>query len=234
MTEFSIPAFAALWLGILTSISPCPLASNIAAVSYIGKSLADTRKVLLSGLAYVLGRTLVYSALGFLLVKSFVSAPGLSFFLQRHGNEVLGPLLILIGLFLLKIIRLDFLSFSAGGENRFQNVKGILPAFLMGGVFALSFCPVSAALFFGALVPLAAKESSAVLLPSLFGIGTGLPVALFAVLAAQGLKSAGRFYDNMAKFERAARLSTGLIFIGAGIWICVKYLLPLICGGTDA
>lgn len=229
MPDISIPAIAALWLGILTAVSPCPLATNIAAVSYIGKSLSDAKAVMWSGLAYVLGRTLVYATLGFLLVKSLVSAPGLSFFLQKHGNQILGPILIVMGLFLLRIIKLEFLGFNIGnGQERFKNSKGVAPSLLMGAVFALSFCPVSAALFFGALVPLAAKESSAVILPSLFGIGTGLPVALFAVIGALGLQSAGQFYHNMAKLERGARIATGVIFLSAGGWLCVKYILPVI------
>jgi len=225
MPEVSLPPLAAVWLGILTAISPCPLATNIAAVSYIGKSLAHTRTVLLGGLAYVLGRTLVYALLGFVLVKSLVSAPWLSFSLQKYGNQLLGPLLVIIGLLLLRVIKLDFLGFTFGdGHSRFKDTKGVIPSFLMGAFFALSFCPVSAALFFGSLVPLATRESSALLLPSLFGIGTGLPVALFAVMTALGLQSAGQFYHSMAKLEKAARLATGAIFIVAGIWLCAKHI----------
>lgn len=232
MPDISIPSLAAFWLGLLTAISPCPLATNIAAVSYIGKSLSHTKTVLLSGLAYVLGRTLVYTALGFVLVKSLVSAPGLSFFLQKHGNQLLGPALIVIGVFLLRVIRLEFLGFTIGdGHSRFKDAKGVIPSFLMGAFFALSFCPVSAALFFGSLVPLSMKESSAILLPSLFGIGTGLPVALFAVMVAMGLKSAGHFYHSMTKLERVVRIATGVIFVGAGIWLCIKYILPVLSGG---
>jgi len=229
MAEISLPALAAFWLGLLTAISPCPLAANVAAVSYIGKSISHTKTVLWCGLAYVLGRTLVYAALGFLLVKSVVSAPGLSFFLQKYGNQLLGPLLIIVGLFLLRVVKLDFLGFTiGGGHSRFKDAKGVIPSFLMGAFFALSFCPVSAALFFGSLVPLSIKESSAILLPSSFGIGTGLPVALFAVMAALGLKSAGEFYHNMAKLERVVRITTGVIFAAAGAWLCVKYILPTI------
>lgn len=234
MPEISVPAIAALWLGVLTSISPCPLATNIAAVSYIGKSLADTRMVFWSGLAYVAGRTMVYVLLGFLLVKSLVAASGVSFFLQKYGNQILGPLLIVVGLFLLRFIKLEFLGFGAFGAEKFRNSKGVIPALLMGAVFALSFCPVSAALYFGALVPLAVKESSSVVLPSLYGIGTGLPVALFAVLLALGLQSAGRFYDGMASLERVMRIITGIVFVAAGGWLCVKYILPLLSGGGDA
>lgn len=227
--DFSFPALTALWLGILTAISPCPLASNIAAVSYLGKEIAHAKTVLWCGLAYVLGRTLVYTVLGILLVKSLVSAPGVSFFLQKHGPLLLGPALIIVGLFLLRVIRLDFLGFTLGdGQSRFKNAKGVVPSFFMGGFFALSFCPVSAALFFGTLVPLAAREESAILLPVLFGAGTGLPVALFAGMVAFGLKSAGQFYHNMAKLEKFASMATGVIFIAAGLWASVKYLAPLL------
>jgi len=224
--DVSIPAVGAFWLGLMTAISPCPLATNIAAVSYIGRSLSETGSVLRCGLAYVLGRVLAYVALGFLLVKSLISAPGVSFFLQRHGNQVLGPLLVLVGLFLLRVIRLDFLSFSAG-DGLLARGRGVLPAFLMGVLFALSFCPVSAALFFGGLVPMASREMSPVMLPTLFGLGTGLPVAAFAVMAALGLRSAGRFYDGMARLEKAARLATGVVFVLAGIWLCGKYVVPV-------
>ncbi|MFN2377383.1 MAG: sulfite exporter TauE/SafE family protein, partial [Candidatus Binatia bacterium] len=147
---------SALWLGILTSISPCPLASNIAAVSYVGRHAEDARRVLLAGLAYSVGRAVTYVLVGWLVVASVLSIPSVSFFLQQRMNQILGPLLILIGIGILGWIplRLPSTGFSDGLRERVA-ARGILGAGSLGVLFALSFCPVSAGLFFGALIPLA-------------------------------------------------------------------------------
>jgi cytochrome c-type biogenesis protein len=79
----SLGIVTAVWLGLLTSISPCPLASNIAAISYIGRRVGSPRQVMLSGVLYTLGRSLAYVVLGALLVASVLSVPQLSMFLHN-------------------------------------------------------------------------------------------------------------------------------------------------------
>jgi len=167
---------SALWLGILTSISPCPLATNIAAISFIGRRVGSTRHVLLSGLIYALGRMVTYLALGILLVASILSVPEVSNFLQEYMNKLLGPILVLVGMFLLELIQPN-LSGSGISEKMQRRVEksGVWGAGILGIIFALSFCPLSAALFFGSLIPLSLKHGSSVFLPSLYGIGTALP-----------------------------------------------------------
>ncbi|UCD16850.1 MAG: sulfite exporter TauE/SafE family protein [Candidatus Zixiibacteriota bacterium] len=219
---------SAIWLGILTSISPCPLATNIAAISYIGKRVGSPRRVLLSGLLYMLGRTLAYLILGIILVASILSIPELSYYLQNHMNKVLGPILILVGSFLLGLIPLNFVGLGIG--ERMQNRAagyGIWGAGLLGIIFALSFCPVSAALFFGSLIPLSLKHGSRFFLPSVYGIGTGLPVILFALLAALGTRYVGRVFNKLTQFELWARRITGAIFILVGIYYSLIYLFGL-------
>ncbi len=225
MTELLLLASSALWLGILTSVSPCPLATNIAAITFIGRRLESPRWVFVSGLLYTAGRVLTYTVLGALLVSSVLSAPSSALVLQKYMNQILGPVLILIGMVLLEIITIG--SFGAGLAARLQSRAerwGVLGALLLGVVFALSFCPVSAALFFGSLITIAVKAKSGVLLPAVYGIGTGLPVLVFAVLIAVGARSLAKVFDKVAAFERWARRVTGVIFLGIGIYYTLAYV----------
>ena len=219
---------SALWLGILTSISPCPLATNIAAISYIGKRVADPRMVVLSGLLYMLGRMLAYLGLGILIVASVLSIPDLAYFLQKYMNQFLGPILIVVGIFLLGIIRF---SLPGGGISEKMQKRvascGIWGAGLLGILFALSFCPVSAALFFGSLIPLAVKHNSSYALPSIYGIGTALPVIVFAFIIGFGTHYLSRVFNKITKIEMWARKITGVIFIIAGIYYILIYILKL-------
>jgi cytochrome c biogenesis protein CcdA len=225
MTELLLLAASALWLGILTSVSPCPLATNVAAISFIGRRLESPRWVLVSGLLYTVGRVLTYTVLGVLLVSSLLSAPSAALILQKYMNQILGPVLILIGMLLLEIISLG--SFGSGLAARLQKRAdrwGVLGALLLGVVFALSFCPVSAALFFGSLLTIAVKAKSGILLPAVYGIGTGLPVLAFAFLIAAGARSLAKVFDKVTLFERWARRVTGVVFLGIGIYYTLAYV----------
>jgi len=220
---------SALWLGILTSISPCPLATNIAAVSYVGRQVGSTRAVLLSGALYTLGRTLSYLVLGAAAVWSLMSVVAASNFLQGNFHRFLGPLLIVVGLLLLGIFKISLPGFgvSEGLQQRVDR-SGIWGAFLLGIIFALSFCPVSAALFFGSLIPLAVENASPLLLPTAYGIGTAIPVAGFAILLAAGAGWLGKALDRIQAFEIWARRVTAVVFIGAGVYETLRSTLYLI------
>jgi cytochrome c-type biogenesis protein len=228
MTEVILGATTALWLGILTSISPCPLATNIAAMSYIGRRVDSPRHVFASGVLYTMGRAFTYLFLGALLVKSLLSASSISFALQNNMNKILGPVLILVGLFLLGAFNFSLpgIGLSEKMKSRLEKMGVGGPA-LLGAVFALSFCPVSAALFFGSLIPLAVSSGSPTLLPSVYGIGTALPVTLFALLIASGVHSIGRVYNKVVFFESWARRITGILFIGIGLYFCAVYIFHL-------
>jgi cytochrome c-type biogenesis protein len=220
MDNFWIGIASAVWLGILTSISPCPLATNIVAISYIGKQADRPRTVLLTGTMYTLGRALTYVILGTFLVASLLSLPALSNFLQRYMNKVLGPVLILVGMLLLELLRLPALGGS--GTSRFGERlgrPGAWGAALLGMLFALSFCPTSAALFFGSLIPLSTKSNSAVTL-----LGTALPVFVFAVLVAAGARSVALVFQKLSAVEVWARRITGVVFLMVGIYFCFTYI----------
>ncbi len=228
MDSIWIGIWTAVWLGILTSISPCPLATNIAAVSYIDKGLDRPRRMIASGLGYTAGRTLAYTILGGLAVAGVLSVPGVARFLQRYMNQLLGPLLILAGLILLELVRLPGRNGGPGAQAMDLSRRfGIGGAVLLGGLFALSFCPISAGLFFGSLIPLAATHRSAILLPACYGIGTGLPVVVFALLLGLGFRGIGRAFHQLQIFEGWARRVTGGIFVLVGGYYSWTYLVGL-------
>jgi len=215
----------ALWLGLLTSVSPCPLATNIAAVSFVSRRFAHPVAVLSAGVLYTLGRVLTYAMLGALIVAGLINASRISFFLQFSMGKFLGPAMILVGMVVLDLIRIPFPKgrWLARIEER-AGSWGHPGSFVLGIIFALAFCPVSAALFFGGLIPLALEQDSSLLLPTIYGVGTGLPVAFFAVLFAVGLKRVGRIVHRMAAVELWARRLTGVIFILLGIYETVLAL----------
>lgn len=228
MDSFLLGITSAIWLGILTSISPCPLATNIAAISYIGKRVANPRLVFLSGLLYMLGRMLAYLILGIILVAGALSIPELSYFLQENINKFLGPILIIAGIFLLELLPLNFTGF--GLSRRVQgHVEdyGIWGALVLGIIFALSFCPISAALFFGSLIPLSIKYNSSFILPSLFGIGTALPVILFAFLIGLSTRLVSKVFNRLTQVELWARRITGVIFVLVGLYYSLVYIFRI-------
>jgi sulfite exporter TauE/SafE len=225
----SFASATALWLGVLTSISPCPLAANIAAVSYVGRQVERPRRVLWAGLLYTLGRTSAYVVLGAAAVWSLMSVVGASAFLQGSFSRTIGPILIIVGLFLLGLFRFSFHGVGVSDAMRERiDRAGLWGALPLGALLALAFCPISAALFFGTLIPLAAENRSPLLLPALYGVGTGLPVVVFAVLIAVGVGWMGAALNRLQVFERWARLATGLVFVGVGIFETLRSTLYLI------
>jgi len=225
---------SAFWLGVLTSISPCPLASNIAAISFLGRGVGNSRRVLLSGLMYTVGRTLVYVVLGVVILhalqNSQAEAGALSRFLQKYFNVILGPVLILVGMVLLGLIQFTA-SLNLAGKGVQDRIAGgsIWWALPLGVLFALSFCPISAGLFFGSLIALSSQNHSPVMIPTLYGIGTAVPVITFTLLLAFAAQYVGKAFDRLKQIELWVRMATGVIFIVVGIYYCLTHIygLPL-------
>ena len=228
MIEIFLSLASALWLGILTSISPCPLASNVAAISFLSKKITHPVLVFISGLAYTLGRMVSYTILGWIIISSLLSVPQVAQFLQKYMGKALGPLLILTGLILLEIvtIRLPGLSLSQKHHTKLAE-SGAPGAFLLGFIFALAFCPISAALYFGSLIPLAINSKSGIVLPFIYGIGTGLPVLIFAVAIALGVTSLSHWFHRITRLEYYTRKITGVVFILVGLYYTGIYILRL-------
>ncbi|MCE5326033.1 MAG: aromatic aminobenezylarsenical efflux permease ArsG family transporter [Planctomycetaceae bacterium] len=223
------------WLGLLTAVSPCPLATNIAAISFLGRNVSSSRRVLASALLYTLGRTLVYVVLGAALLWGFQAVTGgagnlkefaspTSRYLQHYGNLALGPALLLVGMILLGLIELN-LSTSVSGAALQQRVAkgGAIWALPLGALFALAFCPPSIALFLSALV-ISLEHGSAVLPPLVYGIGTAAPVVAFAFVIAFAGGYVGKAFNRLTQIEKWIRAATGVVFIAAGIYYCLTHI----------
>ncbi|MBN2068932.1 MAG: sulfite exporter TauE/SafE family protein [Opitutales bacterium] len=226
MSEVAL--LSAFWLGLLTAISPCPLTTNITAISFISRNAEQKRSVLESGVLYSLGRAAAYLLLGIVITGGLIGRADASRFLQKHMNEALGPILILAGLVLLGAIG-QGLSLNMGANRLQKRVSGGHPlwAAAMGFIFALSFCPVSAGLFFGALLPLALGQESTFMIPVSYSVGTSLPVILFAVILAFASGFLGKVFNKIIKLESWARMVTGWIFILAGIYYTLIHIYEL-------
>lgn len=219
LEQTNIPILTAFVLGLMTAVSPCPLATNITATAYISKNISDKKVVFLSGVLYSLGRAFSYTAIGLILFFG-ASKFHVSRFLNQNGEKFLGPLLIIIGLIMLNVIKINFLSNSNLTEKLSEKFKdkGLLGSFLIGLVFALAFCPYSAALYFGMLIPITVASANGLYLPIVFAFGTGLPVLLFTYLLAFSVGSVGFFYTKIAEIEKVMRPVAGLVFLMTGIY----------------
>lgn len=216
---------SALWLGVLTAISPCPLATNIAAISFIGRQGSHRKAVLASGLCYTLGRTSAYWMLGIVIMTGLLATARVSQLLQKYMNEILGPILILLGMVLLGWIG-SGLSINLAGQSVQNRAEkgGLLWSVILGFLFALSFCPVSAGLFFAGLIPLCVQHNSRLALPMFYGVGTALPVLVFALLLAFAAASVGKAFNKLTVVERWIRILAGVLFVLAGLYYCLTHV----------
>ncbi len=249
MVTYLIYIGLALYLGVLTSISPCPLATNIAAISYIGRKVDNSRLVINAGLLYTAGRCLLYLALAVLLAMSAMSIPAGSTFLQKYAHLVLGPIFVLLGMLLVGLITVTIggTVMSEGMQKR-VDAMGVSGAFLLGVLFALSFCPTSAAWFFGLLALIMGSEAGAIeplltrfgvtlpdtaipggsiLLPVVYGVGTALPVLVVAIVLAYSAQAVGKMFNVLSKIEWCARMITGWIFIFVGVYFSLKHVFEI-------
>lgn len=219
------PLISAFLLGLMTAISPCTLATSIVAIGYISKDLENRRTVFYHGLIYILGRAVSYTAIG-LLFYFGASQFKLGGFFQNWGEKLLGPLLIVIGIFMLGLLNLKIPGVSWLTERmESRSRSGFWSVLLLGMVFALAFCPYSGVLYFGMLIPMTISSSSGLYLPVVFAIGTGIPVVIFAWLIAFSLGSIGGLYNKIKSFEYWVRRIVASLFIVAGIYYLKIFFL---------
>jgi len=220
-TQYSF--ITAIVLGLMTAISPCPLATNISAVGFISRDLKDPRRVFTNGLIYTLGRIISYTGLA-LIIFFGASKMNVSMLFQGWGEKVLGPLMILIGLFMLDIIKLKLPGISGMTDKIGERSKGSYwSTLLLGMVFALAFCPYSGVLYFVMLIPITVASASGLYLPILFAIATSLPVIIFAWLLAYAVGNVGKLYNQIKTFEVWFRRVVSVAFIGIGIYYVIIF-----------
>jgi cytochrome c-type biogenesis protein len=219
------PWLTALALGFMTAISPCPLATNITAIGFVSKDLENRNRVFVNGLLYTLGRAITYTIIPLII---YLGADQFKFsgFFQKYGEKFLGPLLIIIGLFMLDLFKVRFPGLN-GLIAKMQNKTkwGYWDTLLLGMVFAMAFCPYSGVLFFGMLVPLTISSASGLYLPILFAIATGIPVIIVAWVLAYAVSGIGKVYNKIKSIEFWFRRVIAVLFIIVGIY----YLLRVYC-----
>jgi len=229
----NIPAISAFVLGLMATLGPCTMATNIAALAYVSRNLTNRRYSVITATLYTLGRMITYTALGAIIIYAGLSIPGVSIFLQDMGGKALGPFMIIIGLLMLFI---DKISFGSGG-NQLSDLGGkvadwgMIGGLPLGAIFALAFCPYSAVLFFALLLPLALKTAGGVTLPAFFAVGTGLPVLLFGILLSFGAAGISKWVEAISRSEKIIRIIIAVIFIGIGIYYLAAWLSTLLISG---
>lgn len=227
----NIPLLSALFIGLLTSISPCPLATNITALAYLSKDIKDSKKTILNSLVYTLGRAFTYTLL-VLLISFGLSSFQVAKIFQGWGDKVLGPVLIIIGLIMLDVIKINLGKGNATEKiQKWVEGKGYLGAFLLGAFFALAFCPYSGVMFFGMLIPLAVRSSLPIFLSLSFSLGTAVPVILFAILLSISVQKMSKVFNKVKDIEAVIRKVIGVVFVLVGIYYLqylVKYLLSVL------
>lgn len=201
----NIPVITAFLLGLLTAISPCPLATNITAIGFISKDIGNRNKIFLGGLLYTLGRVVAYTVLGIILIS--ILKEGSSMFslqkgISKYGEILIAPVLIFVGVFMLFGDRLNLPKFGFSGTGKAEKLKGNLGSLLLGVLFALAFCPTSGLFYFGMLIPMSAAEPGGYLLPIVYAVATGLPVILVAWILAYSVAGIGKFYNRIQVFQK--------------------------------
>ncbi|HZJ41459.1 MAG TPA: aromatic aminobenezylarsenical efflux permease ArsG family transporter [Patescibacteria group bacterium] len=223
----NLPMLTAFLLGILTSISPCPLATNITAVAFISKDIKTPKYTIISGLFYTMGRSISYTLLATIIYFG-LSSYQVSRIFQGWGDKILGPVLIIIGLIMFNVIKINFKTKGKTEEIKLWLAdKGYFGSLALGMLFAFAFCPYSGALFFGVLIPLILKSASGLLLPSIFALGTGLPVIIFSFLIAYSMKTVGKVFQSVQKVEKYLRYGVATVFIITGLYY-TTFLIKLI------
>lgn len=222
----TIPLLSAMLLGLITAVSPCPMATNVAAIAYISRKISDRKYAVSAGALYTLGRMVSYSVLGMLIIFAGLEIPWISSLLQDNGDRVLGPLLIIVGLIMLNIDRIPL----GTGRGRLAAIGGkvadwgLIGGFLLGAIFALAFCPYSAVLYFGVLIPLSLKTTGGVVLPAVFAVGTGLPVLIIGTLLSLGIAGVTSWINAINRAQNVMRIIVSLVFLGVGIYYLVPWL----------
>lgn len=217
------PVFTAFLLGLLTAISPCPLATNIAAIGFIGKNIEDRKRIFLEGILYTLGRVLSYTLLGVVLImilKEGSSMFGIQKTIGEWGEMILGPAIVIIGLIMLLGNRLNLPKFRFNGNAEGLAGKGGWGSLLIGILFALAFCPTSGIFYFGMLIPMSATATAGYLLPVIFAVATSIPVIAVAWILAFSVNQIGSFYGKMKTIQRWFNIIVSIVFIIIGIYYC--------------
>jgi sulfite exporter TauE/SafE len=225
-----VPLLAALALGLLMAISPCTLATSVAAIVFIaGDPAFRWRSIAIGGL-YTLGRLATYVALTFLIVWFGLNSRELAVFFQQHGERLIAPVLIPAGLWLLGVVPANRVPWPGVLTRMHEHFSRPFPgrpglsAFLLGIFFSLSFCPINVVIFFGLLVPLAYRSGDALLIPAVFALAGTLPVLLASLILATSARHIGQTLTTLQDLNLWMQRAAGLVFLAVGVYYLPRFL----------
>lgn len=223
----NIPLLAAFFIGLMTAISPCPLATNITAIAYVARRAEKTKVTILTGVFYTLGKMFTYVTIAGLIVWFGLNTQAIALPLQKYGERLLGPLLILLGIVMLDVIKIQLWKSSGRMDSIKESLskKGYLGSFFLGALFALAFCPFSAVLFFGMLIPLAINANDALIIPSVFAVATGLPVIILSIILAISIHRLANIMKKIKTIEKWTRNSVAIVFIIVGLYYTITHTI---------
>ena len=216
-----VPVLTAFILGLLTAVSPCPLATNITAIGFISKDIESRNRTFLYGLLYTFGRIVAYSLLGALLI--YMLRRGLDTFdlqseVSQWGEMLLSPILIVMGLLMLFGDKLPLSSFGINASQKSERLRGAWGSLLLGILFAMAFCPTSGLFYFGMLIPMSASATEGYALPAVYALAMGLPVVAVAWIIAYSVSNIAGFYQKMQVFQKWFNRMVAVLFIIVGIY----------------
>ncbi len=218
MNDFVMAAGTCFVTGVLTTINPCPLTTTIASIGFLSGYGQKTNRMTVVVLLFLLGFLASYFALAILLSSGLIAIGDVSRGLQQYFSVIIGPVLILAGMFQTKLIRIRFRSYTEKAMTWVTKRKWSgLEAFPMGALIALGFCPTTAAIFFGVLIPLAIQYGQPVFFPLLYALGAVLPLAVISYLIVAGVRA-----GNNKTWQKILPVAGGWVLILAGIYISLQ------------
>ena len=215
------PVLTSFLLGLLTAVSPCPLATNITAIAFISKDIESRNRTFLYGLLYTLGRVGAYSLLGAVLIwmlRRGVDTFHLQTEVSRWGELLLSPVLMIVGLLMLFGDRLPWSRFGFTATQQGERMRGVWGSVLLGILFAMAFCPTSGLFYFGMLIPVSASATGGYALPIVYALATGMPVVVVAWIIAYSMANIADFYQKMQTFQKWFNRLVTVLFIMVGIY----------------
>lgn len=223
-----VPVLTAFLLGLLTAVSPCPLATNITAIGFISKNIESKDRTFLLGILYTIGRMVAYSLLGALLI--WMLRRGFDTFdlqskVSQWGEMLLSPVLIVMGLVMLFGDRLPLSGFGLNASEKSGRLRGAWGSLLLGILFAMAFCPTSGMFYFGMLIPMSASATGGYALPAVYALATGLPVVIVAWIIAYSIGNIAGFYKKMQVFQKWLNRMVAVLFIIVGIYYAYTFYL---------
>ncbi len=214
------PLLFAFLLGLVGATAPCQFTGNMGAITIFCNNSLQNKIPWTNIILFILGKIVVFSALGLIVWLIGTEIQGKFTLFIPWLRKFIGPLLILIGLFMIGLIKIRWNIKMITIPNKIKNTK--LGSFLLGVTFTLAFCPTMFILFFVTLMPVVLSTSYGAVLPAVFGLGTSLPL-LFSVFLIWYFELSGTLMKSSRNVGKTIQQLAGCLMIILGILDTLTY-----------